>query len=126
MTENTTFEQMDSRELLAQIARYQKKEVGHARLNTVVGVLVAAVLLVTLLVVLPRAVTVLDHMEQSLQEIDTFVESADRVVADNSGAVTDALGKLNGVDFDTLNEAIQDLSDAVKPLANFARMFNKG
>ena len=125
MTENTAFEQMDSRELLAQISRYQKRAAIHARLNTVVSVLVAAVLLITLLVALPRAVTVLDHMEQSLQEIDTFVESADRVVAENSGAVTEALGKLNGVDFDTLNEAIGDLSDAVKPLANFARMFGK-
>ena len=116
-------EHTDSRALLEELLRYQKKEVRHARLGTVISCLLIAALLLTVLIALPRAVTVLDHMEQSLQEIDTFVESADRVVSDNSGAVTEALGKLNDVDFDTLNEAIQDLSDAVKPLANFARMF---
>ena len=123
MTDIRTFEQMDSKALLAQIARYQKKEVSHIRLNTVVGALVAAVLLVTLLVLLPRAVTLLDHMEQSLQEIDVFVENADRMVEENADAVADALGKVNAVDFDSLNKAIRDLSDTVHPLAEFARFF---
>lgn len=123
MRENRPLEQMDSRELLAELARYQKKEVSHARLGTVVGILLMAALLVTLLVVLPRAVTLLNHMEQSLQEIDTFVEHADRVVSENTDAVGEALSKVNGVDFDTLNQAIRDLSDAVRPLANFARLF---
>ena len=123
MRDNRTLEQMDSRELLAELARYQKKEVGHARLGTVVGILLMAALLVTVLVVLPRAVILLNHMEQSLQEIDTFVEHADRVVSENTDAVGEALSKVNGVDFDTLNQAIRDLSDAVRPLANFARLF---
>ena len=120
----TDLAQMDSRELLSQIARYQKKEVNHARMNTVVGVLVAAVLLLTLLVALPRAVALLDHMEQSLREIDVFVQNADQMVSDNSEAVTEALGKVNAVDFDSLNTAIRDLSDAVHPLAQLARLIS--
>lgn len=123
MRETKPLNQMDNRELLAELVRYQKKEVNHARLSTVVGVLLIAVLLVTLLVVLPRAVILLDHMEQSLQEIDTFVEGSNRVVSENSDGVAEALSKLNGVDFDALNQAIRDLSDAVHPLADFARLF---
>lgn len=123
MRETKPLNQMDNRELLAELVRYQKKEVNHARLSTVVGVLLIAVLLITLLVVLPRAVILLDHMEQSLQEIDTFVEGSNRVVSENSDGVAEALSKLNGVDFDALNQAIRDLSDAVHPLADFARLF---
>ena len=123
MRETKPLNQMDNRELLAELVRYQKKEVNHARLSTVVGVLLIAVLLVTLLVVLPRAVILLDHMEQSLQEIDTFVEGSNRVVSENSDGVAEALSKLNGVDFDALNQAIRDLPDAVHPLADFARLF---
>lgn len=130
MEQNKSYEQMDSRELLEELLRYQKKEVHHARLTTVVGILLIGALLATLLVVLPRAATVLSHMETSLQQIDTFVEEANtfveganKVVSDNSDAVTQAVGKLNGLDFDTLNQAIQDLSDTVRPLANFMRRF---
>ena len=123
MRETKPLNQMDNRELLAELVRYQKKEVNHARLSTVVGALLIAVLLITLLVVLPRAVILLDHMEQSLQEIDTFVEGSNRVVSENSDGVAEALSKLNGVDFDALNQAIRDLSDAVHPLADFARLF---
>ena len=123
MEENTSYEVMDSRELLSELLRYQKKEVRHARLATIVSVLLIGALLVTLLVALPRAVTVLDHMETSLEQIDVFVEGANQVVSQNTDAVTEAVGKLNGLDFDALNKAIRDLSDTVGPLANFARLF---
>ena len=123
MEPNKSYEQMDSRELLAELLRCQKKELHHARVTTVVSILLIGALLLTLLVALPRAVTVLDHMETSLRQIDTFVQDADKVVSDNTDAVTQAVGKLNGLDFDTLNKAIQDLSDTVSPLAEFMRKF---
>lgn len=135
--EEKTIEQMDTRELVAELLRCQKKELRHARIATVVSLLLAAALALTLLLVLPRAVTLADHMEESLQQIDTFVDSAstfaDRantfvdsansVVAQNADAVTEAVSKLNGLDFDTLNRAIQDLADTVSPLANLMRRF---
>ena len=135
--EEKTIEQMDTRELVAELLRCQKKELHHARVTTVVSILLIGALLLTLLVALPRAVTLADHMEESLQQIDTFVDSAstfaDRantfvdsansVVAQNADAVTEAVSKLNGLDFDTLNKAIQDLSDTVSPLAEFMRKF---
>lgn len=123
MRNHSSWEQMDSRSLLAELTRSQKR---HIRLVTAVGAALIAALLITTLIILPRAVAVLDHMEQSLQEIDTLVSHTDRMVSENTDAVGDALSKVNGVDFEALNQAIRDLSDTVKPLANFARMFKGG
>ncbi|MBE6990509.1 MAG: hypothetical protein E7426_07180 [Ruminococcaceae bacterium] len=123
MEQDRSYEQMDSRELLAELVRCQKKETRHARWSLAVSLLLAVAVVAAVVVVLPRGVAILDHMEQSLQQVDTFVAGANKMISDNTDTVTEAVTKLNGLDFDALNRAIQDLSDAVEPLAKFARLF---
>ena len=120
MEQNRAYEHMDSRELLAALLRSQKR---HAWVNTVLTCLLAA-LLVTVLIALPRALRTLEGVEQTLRQVDAFVENANEMVSANADSVTEAMEKLNGLDFDALNQAIGDLSEAVKPLANLARYFH--
>jgi hypothetical protein len=45
------------------------------------------------------------------------------MVENNTEAITETVQKLNNVDFETLNNAIKNLNDAIEPLARFAGMF---
>ncbi len=45
------------------------------------------------------------------------------LVQSSQAGIEEALGKLNGIDFGALNQAIQDLAAVVKPLASFADRF---
>lgn len=127
----------EDRELLAELLRYEKKEVRHARISSFASIVLAAVLVVAVAVTVPRAVETVRHAEETLSQVDAFLEETDglveevhtlventnAVIVNNTDAVTEAVTKLNGVDFDSLNQAIQDLADAVAPLARVGRIF---
>jgi len=126
------------RDLLVQLLETQKKEVRHARITSITSLVVAVALVIGAVITLPKLLTAADQARQTMEQVHTFLEqtdgltedietlvrSANRVIVDNTDAVTEAVGKLNGIDFDTLNKAIQDLADAVAPLAKLGRMFN--
>ncbi len=108
-----------------------------------IGVLLLAALFATVCVaafrLVPPALHALSHAEETLSDIDGLVSTADaaltaanaaastanKVVADNADAVSDAMEKINSVDFDTLNRAINDLADIVEPLARVSNFFSR-
>ena len=122
--------------LLEEIKRYSKKQVKWQRLSAlcILGALI--VVIVVLFVLIPRVLITLDHInsvaakvESSLEGVDTMVsemtdasKNLNNLVGENSKALTDAIDKMANVDYEGLNQAIQDLQDAVGPMANF---FNK-
>lgn len=116
-------EQQNNQAVWEEMLAYQRKEARHARLAAVVSVILAAAVLIAVAVIVPRTLALIGHMESSLQEIDTLVAGANRVVSDNADAVSSAIEKMGEVDVNTLNEAIQDLSEVVKPLADFTARF---
>ena len=75
-----------------------------------------------------QAETIMDNMEivtQTLADADlgTMVENVNVLAAESQSVVSDALEKLDTIDIDTLNKAIQDLSDVVEPLAKVSKLF---
>lgn len=118
----------------------------YVRIGTwLTGALLAAVCL-ALVLVLPRLTHALDRMEQTMQRIDALSEdvgstletagealesatvaanNANQLVVDNSDAVSEAMTKINSVDFEALNKAIRDLADIVEPLARVSNFFNR-
>ena len=50
-------------------------------------------------------------------------ENMNSMLTDNSQSLTDAVDKMNNIDFDGLNKAIKDLQDAVGPFASFMNRF---
>lgn len=116
-------EEMDSRELMAEVLKNQRRELRHARLESLANLALLAVLLVAMMVVVPTAVRTLEHVESSLDAVDTLVVNMNAVVVDNTDAASKAMEKINAVDFDRLNAAIGSLNDVVEPLARFANAF---
>lgn len=75
-----------------------------------------------------QAETIMDNMEivtQTLADADlgTMVENVNVLAAESQSVVSDALEKLDTIDIDTLNKAIQDLSDVAEPLAKVSKLF---
>ena len=119
-------------ELLAKLLEESQKEVRFSRIlaYTFIGILI--VLVVTAALIVPRALNtlneidatisdarvVMDRASSSLDEISVMTES----ITKTSDVAFESLGK---VDFDELNQAISDLRDAVEPMANFARIFQR-
>ena len=98
-----------------------------------------AVACVVSAVVVPKALRTLERVGETLDGVDSLVETAEtalttanaaadnanRLVADNADAVAEAMEKFNSVDFDSLNRAIKDLADVVAPLARVSNLFNR-
>lgn len=66
--------------------------------------------------------TVLDYLEQTsyqLSQVDLqgMVSNVDALVSSGQQSLETSMEKLNSVDFEALNKAIQDLSAVIQPLA---------
>lgn len=71
---------------------------------------------------------VLDNLETvttelSQMDLSGMVSNVDALVTTSQTGVEDAMSKINGIDFETLNTAIADLAAVVEPLAKFFGAF---
>lgn len=77
--------------------------------------------------VLTQLQTVLGNLEQTtaqLAEVDlqSMVTNVDTLVTTGQAGLEQTMEKLNSIDFDTLNQAIADLSKVIEPLAKIANL----
>lgn len=150
-------------ELLEEILRQQKKEVRHSRIVSCFCLVLVAALLTVGIIVAPRIIriankaetsidtfdTFMSESQQTLSKVNSFVNGANDLLADNTQALSEAIEKLNSVDyaalgetlqqtgttlrqtgeklqsidFETLNNAIRELESVVKPLSDFFSVF---
>ena len=129
---------MDEKGLMTSLEQTGKKQSGLLRILVIVNVIMAAVIVTAFVLLVPKtlsmfgalqeAVTELQELSSSAQEsmdgINEIVGEANTIMNDNAAGMQQALENFNSVDFETLNKAINNLSDAVEPLANLANMFN--
>ena len=64
-----------------------------------------------------KADEALETATAALESATAAADNANKLVVDNSDAVSEAMAKFNSVDFEALNRAINDLADIVEPLA---------
>lgn len=141
-------------ELLEEIKKGNDKQILYARMQcifSVVAALCCVIILIAGLKILPtlrtsvvQAETVLTNLEEvttalSNTDLGSMVENVDGLVTDVSGLIQDVsklvdtsqvgveqtMSKLNAIDFETLNKAIEDLAMVIEPLANFFSAFNR-
>ncbi len=140
-------------ELLQEILKYQKKNARLTRISAIAVLVMACVFAVALALLIPKAVKLVDNAMGSLAQVDELMEdtgvvmqnlndisvevntvisdaqvlidNSNTMVEDNTDAITETVQKMNQVDFETLNKAINDLSDVVEPLANFFNKFSR-
>ena len=104
-------------------------------LVSTIAVVIAVVFIIGLGVsYLPRVNKILDDVQVSLTNVnkittelsqtdfDSMISDVGKLVDSTQKGVTSAVNKLESVDIEQLNQAIQDLTDVIDPLANF---FNK-
>lgn len=132
-------------EIMEQMEKNSWKQVMYARLQFVFAVVAAvccAALLFAGLKVLPRmqeaatqAEIVLNNLEDvttelakvdlgsMVENVDGLVSDVDALVGTSQKGIEETMEKLNKIDFDALNQAIEDLSDVIEPIAKFFKTF---
>ena len=132
-------------ELLERMEKANRKQVAYARrqfIFTLIAAACCAVLLFSGMKILPQlqeaavqAETVLGNLETvttelaqadlsgMVENVDALVTNVDGLVGTSQTAVEQTMTKINSVDFEALNDAIEDLSAVIEPIANFFNTF---
>lgn len=76
-----------------------------------------------------QAETVMGNLETVTRDLadsnlGAMVEQVNNLVCDGQTAIAEAMKKLDTIDIDTLNKAIEDLADVVEPLAKVSNFFS--
>ena len=131
--------------LMQRLEANSRKQTALATIQCVFSVIAALcciALLVTGLTIFPRvkdaaqqAEVVLENLESVTTELasadltgmvahmDDLVSNVDGLVDVSQDGIENTLKKIEAIDLDTLNKAIQDLSDVLEPIANFFNGF---
>lgn len=132
-------------DLLEQMEKANRKQVAYARLQFIFSVIAAICCILLLFAgvkILPQlqeaalqAETVLTNLETvttelaqadligMVENVDALVTNVDGLVGTSQEGVEQTMAKINAIDFDALNDAIQDLSDVIEPIAKFFNTF---
>lgn len=131
-------------ELLKQIEKTNRQQLRSSRLQCILMVITALCCVAVLVMVvnfLPQINAVVSQMEtvlgnlevttaqlvqMDLESLESVVTNVDALVATGQESLEQTMEKLNALDFETLNRAIQDLAAVVEPLAKFFSAFNRG
>ena len=121
------------RELLAKMEETSRKQLRFARIQclfSIIAALCCAVILIIVLRMIPvlqgfaqQADIILSNLEaltDHLAQIDLkqTVENLNTLMTAGQTGVAEAIEKLNAIDIETLNGAIEDLAEIIKPLAD--------
>ena len=121
------------RELLAKMEETSRKQLRFARIQclfSIIAALCCAVILIIVLRMIPvlqgfaqQADVILSNLEaltDHLAQIDLkqTVENLNTLMTTGQTGVAEAIEKLNAIDIETLNGAIEDLAEIIKPLAD--------
>lgn len=124
-------------ELLRRIDETGRKRLRLGRICCALALAAVVLFACTLGVALqlvPQAQQVLGQVEPVLQNLEQatgqlaklnlegMVENVNQLVISGQKSLEQSMDKLNAVDFDALNQAIQDLSAIIEPLAKWAKV----
>ena len=138
-------EEKDLREILEKLDNSNRQQVRYARLQSLLLVLTAVcfaalVLLVARLMpqlqsfageaheLLGQAETVLTNLEQVTTELAKIefvemIDDVDALVSSSQAGLEQTLEKVNSIDIEKLNKAIDGLAKVVEPLTKFFKVF---
>ena len=134
------YQEMSEHDLLVAILKAQEKDAQRGLAAAIAGFTVAAVFAVAFMIIIPVAINSLRNIDKAIENctvmiesatvtieqaqttlgsIDEMTENVNGVVTENTDAVTEALDEINSINIEQLNQAIDDLSSVVRPLAQF-------
>ena len=115
--------QKNEKELLAELIDLQKEEKKRANVTMIIAACVLAVIIIVSAIVVPKAVRVINETNKFVIQAQESVEKMNEIMSENAEGVADIITGIGEVDFDSLNQSIQALSDVMTPLA---KIFNPG
>lgn len=133
--------QAQLQKILEKLEDNSRKQLMLSRVQCIFSIVSAVcciVLLVTFLRFMPQLELLAEQAEQvltnleavtaQLQKLDLteMVENINSLVTTSQSGVEEALEKINQINFDALNQAVEDLSAVVKPLADFVKKITLG
>jgi predicted PurR-regulated permease PerM len=143
---NTQQNPMSQEDLGRKIYENSQKSLMLQRISAICVAGLFAVVLIAAIMVIPRTLRLIDEVHTAAQSVTDTVSKAevaindlsemansledtsenfDKLIAENSGALTDSLDKIANIDFEGLNKGIQDLQNAVGPFANLMSRFGR-
>lgn len=99
---------------LEEEAMFENKSELMSFITMVTTIVIATILLVCTLVIVPKAVKSLDHLDEAVTSIN---ETLPEILEKTESLLDDTNEKLAIVDIEALNGAIRDLSAIVEPIA---------
>ena len=120
----------------AEMLKVDKKHLFWQRLSAMAVVATFVVVLITAVILVPQISATLSNInkvasdaEAAIADVYVMVDemtdaskNLNKLVGENSEALTEAVTNMADIDFEGLNKAIGDLQDTVGPMASF---FNK-
>ena len=115
--------------------RYAKKQYTMSLISAFSNVLVLAIVIYVVVTMIPKInatfedlnviMTNMESITEELASVDIEGMAGDvkTLVNGSSDSLNQAMKKINAIDIEKLNGAIQNLNDAVEPMARFANMF---
>ena len=112
-------------------ASYAKKQYPMSQITALASILILAIVIYTSATIIPRVNRLFDDVETVMDSVNVvakeleeanlgqMVTDIDNLVTSSDQSVKEALQQINSVDIKTLNQAIQDLSNLISPLARF-------
>lgn len=137
-------EEMTDHELLAALLKSQKSDTRFQKAAAVGTFLLAAVFAVAFAILIPQVTLTLQNADKALDQVQVLagqaqdsldnvnglVDSAqhslsgiDQVVSDNTETITEVTQRLGKIDFDKLDQSIDDLAEVVKTLSEVTSLF---
>ncbi|MGN0373257.1 MAG: hypothetical protein ACI4F3_10630 [Enterocloster sp.] len=109
--------------------KYARKQYRMSQITALCSILVLCVVLFAAYRIVPKVNTTLESIQisvnniqqisQDLSEADLsgMIDDVDNLVQTSETSIQEAVEKLNSIDIESLNDAIRDLSNIVKPLS---------
>lgn len=114
--------------------KYAKKQYHMSQITALASVIILGVVLYTVSVFIPKVNVTYQNMELIMEDLQTItsglaeadiskmIDDVDELAVRSQENIGKAMEKIEAIDIEGLNQAIQNLSDAVGPFAEF---FNK-
>lgn len=127
--------------ILERMEQNSRKQLLYSRIQCVFSVIAALccmVLLAKILQFMPQLELLAEQLELVLTDLESItgelekldltkmVDNINSLVTTSQSGVEEALKKINEIDIDALNQAVEDLAAVIQPLADFVKRISLG
>lgn len=144
--DSTEVQKITENSLLEELVNNSKKQLFYARIRIVLTLVIAGGIALCMAVLVPKLILTIENANSIMaqasetitlaneaiesitsmsESITTMGDNMDTFITDNSETLTGVMEKIEGIDFEGLNSAIEDLGAVVEPLANFFGKFTR-